>query len=120
MDFARGDGSHSAHGKNASRHTISRAGISYGGRYPVAAKAAEFTSVTLAGGVTVEFAVVLPDGFTADKAWPAILAFPPGGQNKAMVNTGLGWWESEAQRRGYLVFSPAAPQANYFLTAAGA
>ena len=82
--------------------------------YPVAAKAAEFTSVTLAGGVTVEFAVVLPDGFTADKAWPAILAFPPGGQNKAMVNTGLGWWESEAQRRGYLVFSPAAPSSELF------
>ena len=50
--------------------------------YPVAAKAAEFTSVTLAGGVTVEFAVVLPDGFTADKAWPAILAFPPGARTK--------------------------------------
>ena len=88
--------------------------------YPVAATAAEFTSVTLTGGVTVEFAVVLPDGFTEEKAWPAILAFPPGGQSKAMVNTGLGWWESEAQRRGYLVFSPAAAQADYFLRAAAA
>ena len=40
--------------------------------------------------------------------------FSPGGQNKAMVNTGLGWRESEGQRRGYLVFSPAAPSSELF------
>ena len=67
--------------------------------YPVAAKAAEFTSVTLAGGVTVEFAVVLPDGFTADKAWPAILAFPPPPPPPPPPRGGGGPEQSDGQYR---------------------
>jgi hypothetical protein len=47
---------------------------------PMASTSAEYTSVTLPGGVTVEFAVVLPDGFSEDREWNAILAFPPGGK----------------------------------------
>ena len=47
------------------------------GLSPAAAVGAEYTSITLAGGVTVEYAVVLPDGYTEDRDWPALLAFPP-------------------------------------------
>jgi hypothetical protein len=57
---------------------------------PMASISAEYTSVTLPGGVTLEFAVVLPDSYTEDREWPSVLAFPPGGQNKAMVNSDLG------------------------------
>lgn len=39
---------------------------------------------------------------------------PARGQTMAMVNSGLGWWESEAKRRGFLVFSPAAPISGLF------
>ena len=80
----------------------------------MAAISAEFTAITLPGGIVIEFAIVLPDGYSADREWPAVLAFPPGGQTKDMVNSGMGWWESEAKRRGFLVFSPAAPTSGLF------
>lgn len=67
------------------------------------------------GGVTVHYKVVLPKDYDAAKAYPAILAFPPGGQGMDMVLTTLTRnWQPEAERRGYLVFIPAAPNGDLF------
>ena len=40
-------------------------------------------------GTTVRYRVVLPKDFDAAKTYPAILAFPPGGQDMDMVNATL-------------------------------
>src|ERR1039457_6451002 len=62
------------------------------------------------GEVTVHYKVVLPKDYDAAKAWPAVLAFPPGGQGADMVMTTLVRnWQPEAERRGYIVFIPSAP-----------
>ena len=66
-------------------------------------------------GVEVHFKVVLPKDYDAAKPYPAVLAFPPGGQGPDMVMTTLSRnWQPEAERRGYLVFIPAAPGGQLF------
>jgi len=66
-------------------------------------------------GVTLHYKVVLPKDYDAAKAYPAVLAFPPGGQGADMVMTTLVRnWQPEAERRGYIVFIPAAPNGQLF------
>lgn len=68
------------------------------------------------GGVTVSYKVVLPKNYDAAKAYPAILAFPPGGQGLDMVMVTLVRnWQPEAERRGYIVFIPAVPNGRLFI-----
>ena len=77
------------------------------------AKASE-KSIDIAG-VTLHYKVVLPKDYDTAKAYPAILAFPPGGQGADMVLTTLMRnWLPEAERRGYIVFVPAAPNGKLF------
>ena len=61
-------------------------------------------------GVTVEYKVIRPPNFDPAKAYPAILAFPPGSQDMDMVQIGIVTnYRAEAERRGYIVIEPAAP-----------
>jgi poly(3-hydroxybutyrate) depolymerase len=65
--------------------------------------------------VTVHYKVVLPKDYDAAKTYPAVLAFPPGSQGQDMVMTTLTRnWQPEAERRGYIVFVPAAPNGQLF------
>jgi predicted peptidase len=67
------------------------------------------------GGTTVSYKVVLPNGYDPAKAYPAVLAFPPGGQDMDMVDTTLAQnYRAEAERRGYIVVEPAAPNGVLF------
>ncbi len=84
--------------------------------WPTEAAAAQVASVVLGNGDVVEYALVLPDGFQAEREYPAILAFPGGSQSlRGALNTLERFWESEAAKRGYIVVSPAAlPGKPYF------
>lgn len=62
------------------------------------------------GGMKVNYKVLLPDGYDAARAYPAILAFGGGEQSMQLVDIGLNrYWGGEARKRGYIVISPAAP-----------
>jgi poly(3-hydroxybutyrate) depolymerase len=66
-------------------------------------------------GVTLHYKVVLPKDYDAAKVYPAVLAFPPGSQGADMVMTTLVRnWQPEAERRGYIVFIPSAPNGRPF------
>lgn len=66
-------------------------------------------------GLMLHYKVVLPDNFDAGKAYPAVLAFPPGGQDLDMVDATLNAnYRREAERRGYIVVEPAAPGGTLF------
>ena len=68
-------------------------------------------------GHTIDYALVLPDHFDKSKAYPVLLALPPGDQSRQMVEAGLNfYWEAEAKRRGWVVISPAAPSGENFYT----
>jgi len=80
----------------------------------VAAKVID-QSTTIAG-MTLYYKVVLPKDYDPDKAYPAVLAFPPGPQTMQMVMVTLMQnWAGQAQRRGYIVVIPAAPEGRLFI-----
>jgi poly(3-hydroxybutyrate) depolymerase len=66
-------------------------------------------------GTRLEYKVVLPDGYDATKAYPAILAFGGGSQTMDMVNATLRRnWREQAETLGYIVILPAAPNGDLF------
>src|SRR5579871_2553900 len=72
-------------------------------------------STTIAN-LPLHYRVVLPKDYDAAKAYPAILAFPPGSQTDDMVFVTLNRnWAPEAQRRGYIVVIPTAPAGRLFI-----
>ena len=66
-------------------------------------------------GATVRYKVVLPDGYDPTKAYPAILAFGGGPQTMNTVDSVLSRnLRAEAEKRGYIVIAPAAPDDELF------
>lgn len=65
--------------------------------------------------IAIDYAVVLPTNWDSSKAYPTLLAFPPGPQTRDMVNAGLeGYWAEEAVRRNWVVISPEKPNDKLF------
>jgi predicted peptidase len=66
-------------------------------------------------GTTVRYKVVLPDGYDPAKTYPAILAFGGGPQTMNTVDSVLDRnFRAEAEKRGYIVVAPAAPDDQLF------
>ena len=66
-------------------------------------------------GMVVHYKVVLPNGYDRTKAYPAILAFGGGPQTMNTVESVLARnFRAEAERRGYIVIAPAAPDGQLF------
>jgi polyhydroxybutyrate depolymerase len=66
-------------------------------------------------GVTVQYKVVLPDGYDANKTYPAILGFGGGPQTIRSVDGVLNRnLRAQAEKRGYIVVAPAAPDGQLF------
>ena len=67
------------------------------------------------GGTTVHYKVVLPNGYDPATAYPAILALGGGPQTMNTVDSVLSRnFRSEAEKRGYIVVAPAAPNGELF------
>ncbi len=80
---------------------------------PVAAELLEKTAKV--GDVTVHYKVVLPNNYDPAKTYPAILAFGGGPQEMKMVDSVLDRnLRPEAEKRGYIVIAPAAPNDQLF------
>lgn len=68
------------------------------------------TKTARIGTTTVHYKVVLPKGYDPAIAYPAVLAFGGGAQTMATIDLTLQRnWQNEAQKRGYIVILPAAP-----------
>jgi poly(3-hydroxybutyrate) depolymerase len=66
-------------------------------------------------GTTVHYKVVLPNGYDPAKAYPAIVAIGGGPQTMNTVDGILMRnFRAEAERRGYIVVAPAAPDGELF------
>jgi predicted esterase len=67
------------------------------------------------GRTTVRYKVVLPDGYDPAKAYPAVLVFGGGPQTMNTVDSVLNRnFRAEAEKRGYIVIAPAAPDGRLF------
>ena len=66
-------------------------------------------------GVTVHYKVVLPAGYDSTKAYPGIIALGGGPQTMNTVDGTLSRnFQAEAEKRGYIVVAPAAPEGLLF------
>ena len=66
-------------------------------------------------GVSVTYKVVLPTGYDAAKTYPAIVALGGGPQTMNTVDGVLNRnLRAEAEKRGYIVIAPAAPNGELF------
>ena len=67
------------------------------------------------GKLTVHYKVVLPKNYDAGKAYPGVLAFGGGPQTMSVVDGVIARnFRDEAERRGYIVVVPAAPNDQLF------
>jgi poly(3-hydroxybutyrate) depolymerase len=67
------------------------------------------------GGATIHYRVVLPANYDPAKAYPAILALGGGPQTINTVDSVLARnFRAEAEKRGYIVVAPAAPDGEVF------
>jgi poly(3-hydroxybutyrate) depolymerase len=67
------------------------------------------------GGVTVQYKVVLPNGYAPAKAYPGIIVLGGGPQTMNTVDGTLNRnFRAEAEKRGYIVIGPAAPDGQLF------
>jgi predicted esterase len=67
------------------------------------------------GGLQLAYRVLLPPNYDKAKAYPTILVFPGGPQSFAMTGSTIeADWKGEAEKRGYIVISPAAPDGQLF------
>ena len=61
-------------------------------------------------GKTIRYKVVLPNNFDSTKVYPAVLALGGGAQTMGTVDSVLDrYFRAEAEKRGYIVVAPAAP-----------
>jgi predicted peptidase len=82
-------------------------------RQPLQAELLEKTKKV--GSATVDYKVVLPNGYDASKAYPAIIALGGGPQSMNTVDAILTRnFRAEAEKRGYIVVAPAAPDGELF------
>lgn len=80
---------------------------------PVLAEVLEKTKKVV--GVTVHYKVVLPTGYDAATAYPAVLVMGGGPQTINTVDRTLANnFRAEAEKRGYIVVAPAAPDGELF------
>jgi len=108
----------------ASNREITMARVTGFGVFAIAISTVLFASAASAdvqqktatvNGMKVAYKVVLPKNFDPAKAYPAVLAFPPGGQDMEMVDATLnGNFRAQAEARGYIVVEPAAPNGTLF------
>jgi poly(3-hydroxybutyrate) depolymerase len=81
--------------------------------HPVSAEVLQ--RVMRVGGTSVQYKIVLPDGHDAAKAYPAVLVMGGGPQTMDTVDRTLERnFRAEAERRGYIVVAPAAPDGDLF------
>jgi poly(3-hydroxybutyrate) depolymerase len=66
-------------------------------------------------GMQVTYRVILPDNYEATRAYPTILHFAGGGQTLQIVERSTETdWRATAEKQGYIVISPAAPDGRLF------
>ena len=81
--------------------------------HPAKAEVLERTKTI--GGTTVHYKVVLPRNYDAAKAYPGVLGFGGGPQTMNVVDSVITRnFKDEAERRGYIVVVPAAPNGQLF------
>ena len=74
-----------------------------------------FEKTKKVGGATVHYKIVLPNGYDPATAYPGVLVLGGGPQTMNTVDSVLSRnFRAEAEKRGYIVVAPAAPDGQLF------
>ncbi|MDA1184492.1 MAG: hypothetical protein O2930_07605 [Acidobacteria bacterium] len=77
--------------------------------------AEEIALTTSIDGTAIRYKIVLPNGYDPEKTYPGIVALGGGAQSMRTVDRTLSRnFRDEAEKRGYIVIAPAAPQGQLF------
>src|SRR5215475_9745521 len=99
--------------KQRSSHALAIAALVILLSQPLRAEVLQGTKTV--GATTVHHKTVLPNGYDPARAYPAILAFGGGPQTMNTVDNILNRnFRAEAEKRGYIVVAPAAPEGELF------
>lgn len=105
------------HNRPVLLHALTAAVVLFMGATTATAEMIEKTGTF--GGLTLAYKVVLPSGYDPSRTYPVVLVFTGGSQQmrgaEGTVNTD---WRQEAERRGYIVVSPASPDGRLFFEGA--
>ncbi len=83
---------------------------------PPAARPTPFDIVRVHGGVDIPYLLVHPPMFAPAKAYPVLILFGDGAQDRDAVRAALAaGWETEAAARGWVVVGVAAPLGTHLL-----
>ncbi|MEM7126558.1 MAG: hypothetical protein AAF702_09545 [Chloroflexota bacterium] len=66
-------------------------------------------------GTTIEYATLLPPNFDPAGEYPLLLALPPGGQDKNMVNAGIDTFWQRGALYGFVIVSPVKPSGTSYM-----
>ena len=75
----------------------------------------EFSTIDL-DGTTIEYATLLPPAYDAANSYPLLLALPPGGQDRSMVNAGLESFWQRGALYGFIIVSPVKPAGTNYMS----
>ena len=82
---------------------------------PATSEAKVLHQSTRVGRTTVDYEVVLPEPYDAQRSYPTILAFGGGPQTMDVVERMVErTFQDQAEKRGYIVVMPAAPNGQLF------
>jgi predicted esterase len=82
-----------------------------GGAAGQAAATWQWKDLALRDRRTMSYAIVLPKGYKAGDPYPVLLAMPPGSQSRESVEQGMAKYWGAGGDRGWIVISPASPDA---------
>lgn len=75
----------------------------------------DYAAITLASG-TIEYATLLPPDFDPARSYPLLLALPPGGQDKSMVDAGMETFWQRGALYGFVIVSPVKPDGTNYMS----
>jgi poly(3-hydroxybutyrate) depolymerase len=78
-------------------------------------ESAQVEKIMTVRGASIHYKVVLPDGFDPSRSYPGVLVFGGGPQTMNAVEGTLNRnFRAQAEKRGYIVIAPAAPDGQLF------
>ena len=75
----------------------------------------EFKTISLTDDERLDYAMLLPEDFDPDAAYPVLVGMPPGTESRSAIDFGMtAFWGLQAASRGWVVISPEAPEEGWF------
>lgn len=74
-------------------------------------KSQSYEQIKARNGILVRYRLILPNNYDPTKAYPAMLAYPPGDQKETSADWAIEeFWGEEARDKGWIIVVPIAPE----------